>query len=131
MRSATNLMMVRTIERVLAQGVGLGQREVVGRIVHIQAPVNGESYVVGPQDIIFVNRVDRSCLSLLQRAGGLITVEGGLDSAGAIFAMDLGLPALIGAQGHIDELIDGAPVVLDTTNGQVSQWRKSMPIMRN
>ncbi|MEZ4618411.1 MAG: PEP-utilizing enzyme [Caldilineaceae bacterium] len=113
------------------QGVGWAS-EVVGRIVHIQAPVNGESYVVGPlQDIIFVNRYDRSCLSLLQRAGGLITVEGGLDSAGAIFAMDLGLPALIGAQGHIDELIDGAPVVLDTTNGQVSQWRKSMPIMRN
>jgi pyruvate kinase len=129
-RSATNLMMVRTIERVLAHGIGLGQREVVGRIVHIQTPVDGATYTVGPQDILFVKKVDRSCLSLLQRAGGLITLEQGLDSAGAIFAMDLGLPALIGAEGHIDELIDGEPVVLDTANGQVSQWRKSMSIKR-
>ncbi len=129
-RSATNLMMVRTIERVLAQGIGIGQREVVGRIVHVQTPVDGANYTVGPQDIIFVKKVDRSCLSLLQRAGGLITLEQGLDSPGAIFAMDLGLPALIGAEGHIDELIDGEPVVLDTASGQVSQWRKSMPITR-
>ncbi len=129
-RSATNLMMVRTIERVLAHGIGLGQREVVGRIVHVQTPVDGTNYTVGPQDILFVKKVDRSCLALLQRAGGLITLEQGLDSAGAIFAMDLGLPALIGAEGHIDELRDGEPVVLDTANGQVSQWRKSMPIKR-
>ncbi len=129
-RSATNLMMVRTIERVLVQGIGIGQREVVGRIVHVQTPVDGANYTVGPQDIIFVKKVDRSCLSLLQRAGGLITLEQGLDSPGAIFAMDLGLPALIGAEGHIDELIDGEPVVLDTASGQVSQWRKSMPITR-
>jgi len=129
-RSATNLMMVRTIERVLAQGIGIGQREVIGRIVHVQTPVDGANYTVGPQDIIFVKKVDRTCLSLLQRAGGLITLEQGLDSPGAIFAMDLGLPALIGAEGHIDELIDGEPVVLDTASGQVSQWRKSMPITR-
>ena len=127
-RSATNLMMVRTIERILAHGIGLGQREVVGRIVHVKTPVNGEAYTVGPQDILFVDKIDRSCLPLLQRVGGLITVEGGLDSPGAVFAMDLGLPALIGAQGHIDELVDGESIVLDAANGQVSQWRKSMPI---
>jgi pyruvate kinase len=129
-RSATNLMMVRTIERVLAHGVGLGQREVIGRIVHVRTPVDSANYTVGPQDILFVKKVDRSCLPLLQRAGGLITLEQGLDSAGAVFAMDLGLPALIGAHGHTDELVDGEPVVLDTTNGLVSQWRKSMPISR-
>jgi len=129
-RSATNLMMVRTIERVLARGVGLGQREVVGRVVHVKTPINGAEYTVGPQDIIYVEKVDRTCLSLLQRAGGLITLESGLDSPGAIFAMDLGLPALIGAEGRVNELIDGEPIVLDTVNGQVSEWRRSMPINR-
>lgn len=130
-RSATNLMMVRTIERVLAHGVGLGQREVVGRVVHVKTPVNGTEYTVGPQDIIYVDKVDRSCLSLLQRAGGLITMEAGLDSPGALFAMDLGLPALIGAEGRVDELIDGESIVLDTVNGQVSEWHRSMPTSRS
>lgn len=131
LRSATNLMMVRTIERILAQGVGIGQREVVGRIVHIETPINGTEYPVGPQDILYVEKVDRSCLPLLERAGGLITPESGFDSPGAIFAMDLGLPALIGAKGRIDELRDGEAVMLDAANGQVHQWRRSMPIQRS
>jgi len=130
-RSATNLMMVRTIERVLARGIGLGQREVAGRIVRLRLPLNGESPLVGPQDILYAERIDRSCLPLLQRAGGLITREAGLDSLGAVLAMELGLPAIIGITGHVEELIDGAPVVLDTANGNVSQWKKSMPITRS
>ncbi|MCB0064632.1 MAG: pyruvate kinase [Caldilineaceae bacterium] len=131
-RSATNLMMVHSLERVLATGTGIGQREIVGRIMHITPPVNGElNNVVSPQDIIFTERVDRTCLPLLQRAGGLITQESGLDSMGAIFAMELNIPALIGVQGHLEQLVDGEPILLDTNNGQVSQWRRSMPITRN
>ncbi len=130
-RSATNLMMVHSLERVLASGVGIGQREVVGRILRVQPPVNGEEQTVSPQDIIFAEHVDRTCLSLLQRAAGLITTEGGLDSMGAVFAMELNVPALIGVQGHLDQLVDGEPVLLNTNTGQVSQWRRSMPITRN
>lgn len=129
-RNATNLMMVRTIERVLARGVGLGQREIVGRIVRMEPSRNGDAPSVGPNDILFVDRVDRSCASLLQRAGGLITRETGMDSLGAVLALELGLPAIIGADGSLGELVDGLSVVLDGNSGQVSQWRKSMPISR-
>jgi pyruvate kinase len=129
-RSATNLMMVRTIERVVARGIGLGQREVAGRIVRLQLPLNGETPLIGPQDVLYADRIDRSCMPLLQRAGGLITRETGLDSLGAVLAVELGLPAIIGIDGHVEELVDGAPVVLDTANGQVCQWKKSMPITR-
>ena len=129
-RSATNLMMVRTIERVVARGIGLGQREVAGRIVRLQLPLNGDTPLIGPQDILYADRIDRSCMPLLQRAGGLITRETGLDSLGAVLAVELGLPAIIGIDGQVNELVDGAPVVLDTANGQVCQWKKSMPIIR-
>ena len=129
-RSATNLMLVRTIERVLARGMGLGQREVAGHIFRIQLPLNGEEPLVGPHDIIYTERVDQSYFQLLQRAGGLITREGGLDSLGAVAAMEIGLPALIGAEGSLDELVNGVPVVLDTTNGQVTQWKRVTQIRR-
>jgi pyruvate kinase len=123
--NTTSLMMVRTIERVLVRGTGLGQREVAGRIVRIEPPINGDQPLVGPQDIVVSERIDRSCLSLVQRAGGLITREGGLDSLGAIVAMEMGIPAVIGAEGNYEELTDGARVVLDAINGEVSEWKRS------
>jgi pyruvate kinase len=123
-RNATNLMMVRTIERVLARGTGLGQREIAGRIVSITTPVNGMSPSIGPQDIIFASNVDRASLRLLQRAGGLITPDPGLDSYGAVAAVELGIPAIIGAQGDLEALVDGKSVILDATTGQVIEWKK-------
>lgn len=123
-RSATNLMMVRTIERVLVRGTGLGQREIAGRIISVKPPANGMDPMIGPQDIIFAGNIDRSCLKLLQRAGGLITSDVGLDSFGAVAAVELGIPAIIGAQGDLDALTDGKSVILDATTGQVIEWKK-------
>src|SRR5690606_14710788 len=123
-RSATNLMMVRTIERVLATGTGLGRREIAGRIVNLAMPVNGAAPNIGPQDIIFASNIDRSAAQLLQRAGGLITPDQGLDSYGAVAAVELGIPAIVGAQGSLDELIDGKSVILDASTGQIIEWEK-------
>lgn len=123
-RSATNLMMVRTIERILVQGTGLGQREIAGRIVSVESPINGSAPEIGPHDIIFARNIDRSCAQVLQRAGGLITTDSGLDSFGAVMAVELGIPAIIGAQGQLDELVDGKGVILDATTGQVIEWKK-------
>jgi pyruvate kinase len=123
-RSATNLMMVRTIERVLATGIGLGRREIAGRIIQLEMPLNGSVPNIGPQDIIFASNIDRSAAQLLQRAGGLITPDHGLDSYGAVAAVELGIPAIVGAQGHLDELVDGKSVILDASTGQIIEWKK-------
>ena len=122
-RSSTNLMMVRTLERVLAQGIGLGQREIAGRLVRITPPINGNVPDIGPQDIIVADRIDRSCTQLLQRAGGLITRDPGLDSHGAVAAVELGIPAIIGATNDFDNLVDGCQVILDTMTGNIIEWR--------
>lgn len=123
-RNATNLMMVRTIERVLARGSGLGQREIAGRIKRLTAPLANEEIAVGPQDILYIEKVDNTCLRALQRAGGLITPEQGMDSIGAVAVLDYGIPAVIGAEGKLDALTDGVAIVLDAITGQVSEWKK-------
>jgi pyruvate kinase len=87
-------------------------------------PVNGSTPNVGPQDIIFASNIDRSAAQLLQRAGGLITPDHGLDSYGAVAAVELGIPAIVGAQGHLDELVDGKSVILDASTGQIIEWKK-------
>ena len=96
-RSATSLLMVRRIDRVLARGTGIGAREVAGTLMQVKPPIkNPEEIAVGPQHIIFAERIDRTCISLLRRSGGLITVQGGMYSPGAVAAVELGLPAIIG-----------------------------------
>ena len=124
-RSATNLMMVRRIDRVLARGTGIGQREVAGILMQIVPPLdNSEDIVVGPHHIIFAEKIDRTCIQLLRRSGGLITRQGGLDSPGAVVAVELGLPAIIGIEGNLNELTDGISVILDASTGQLSEWKK-------
>jgi pyruvate kinase len=55
-RNATNLMMVRRIDRVLVRGAGIGGREVAGTLMTIKAPIqNPEEIVVGPQHILFAD----------------------------------------------------------------------------
>jgi pyruvate kinase len=87
-------------------------------------PVNGSTPNIGPQDIIFATNIDRSAAQLLQRAGGLITPDQGLDSYGAVAAVELGIPAIVGAQGKLEELIDGKSVILDASTGQIIEWKK-------
>ncbi len=124
-RSATNLLMVRRIDRVLVRGAGIGQREVAGTLLTLHPPVKDDADLqIGPQHIIFADHIDRTCVKLLRRAGGLITVQGGMDSHGALAAVELGLPAVIGAEGSIHELTDGLSVILDASSGQVSEWKK-------
>jgi pyruvate kinase len=124
-RNATNLLMVRRIDRVLARGAGIGQREVAGRILVVRGPLaDDEEMLVGPQQIIFTDRIDRSMVKVLRRAGGFITVQGGMDSPGAIVAVELGLPAVIGVEGSLGELVDGLSVIIDANTGQVSEWKK-------
>ena len=53
------------------------KREVGGRIVRLNLPLNGDQPLIGPQEIVFAERLDRNCIQLLQRAGGLIDLEDG------------------------------------------------------
>lgn len=127
-RSATNLMMIRTIEQVLARGTGLGQREVAGRLVCVEPPVS-EEMPIGPQDILVVRKLDRNSVKLLQRAGGLITEEGGLDSIGAIAAVEMGVPAIIGVTEGFDQLETDMTAIMDTITGQVVRWKRPRDLL--
>ena len=124
-RNATNLLMVRRIDRVLVRGMGIGQREVAGTLVRIHPPLaESDEPMIGPQHIIFTDHVDRTCIRLLRRAGGLITLQSGADSPSAMAAVELGLPAVIGVEGAVNELVEGLSVILNASAGQVSEWKK-------
>ena len=56
---------------------------------------------------------------LLIKAAGLITVEGGLTSQGAIVGLNLELPTIVGAQEALEVLEDNMLVTIDSEQSVV------------
>lgn len=123
----TNLMKIHLIERVLARGLGLGDRKVIGRIRRLDAPVAAD-VTVSPEDIIVTDATDRTFLPVLHRAGGLITADAHPDAHCRLIALEMGLPAVVGVHDAIKDLQDGMQIVMDSKRGLVYErppalWR--------
>lgn len=114
---ATNLMTVRKIARVIVTGDGVGNRRASGRIIRMKPGQSCESITVSTQDILVAEKIDPSWAELVYQVGGLITAEPGRESYAALAAVELGIPALVGAKGHWDDLKDHQLIVLDAVTG--------------
>jgi pyruvate kinase len=115
---STNLMRVHLIERVLARGVGLGERRVIGRVRRLNSPLE-PSLRVDPDEIVVTPRTDPTFVPLLRRAAGLVTADAAEDSYCRLLALEIGIPAVIGVGESMEELSDGMEVVLDAEWGVV------------
>jgi pyruvate kinase len=114
----TNLMKVHLIERILAHGTGLGERRIIGT-VHRLTPPFDPSVRIEPDEIVVIPYIDRASLPLLRRALGLVTASTDQDARCRLLAMEMGIPAVIGAREGIEMLSDGMRVVLDAKRGLV------------
>jgi len=114
----TNLMKVHLIERVLAHGIGLGERRVIGRVRRLTPPFD-PSLRVDPDEIVVTPYTDRTCVSILRRAAGLVTAATAQDAHCRLLAMEMGIPAVVGIREGIDVLPEGKQVVLDAKRGMV------------
>ncbi len=114
----TNLMKVQRIERIIAQGTGIGHRVVRGR-VRLVAPEDVARARVGMEEIIVVRKTDRAFVPLVQCASGLIAEEGDATSHAAMLAVELGVPAIVGVQDVTHLLRDGQEITLDPATGRI------------
>jgi pyruvate kinase len=114
----TNLMKVHLIERILAHGTGLGERRVIGKVHRLMPPFDS-SVRIEPDEIVVTPFIDRSIIPYLRRAIGLVTASTEQDSRCRLLAMEMGIPAVIGAREGIELLTDGMRVVLDAKRGVV------------
>lgn len=117
---STNLMKVHVIQRALAHGIGMGDRIVSG-IVRVVEPPVPEYINLGANEIIVSPHTDRTFLSFIPEAEGLVVAEGGLNSHAAILAAEMGIPTIIGVEDALEILKDGMHVTLDTRRGIVME----------
>ncbi|QKD80834.1 hypothetical protein HPC62_00415 [Thermoleptolyngbya sichuanensis A183] len=75
--------------------------------------------------LLVMSHVPPRWLGLVQRAGGIVTEQGGMTSHGAILAREMGIPAVVGVAGATQILRTGEWVTVDGDRGLVHRLRTS------
>ena len=114
----TNMIKVHTIGKVLMRGMGIGNRVGTGRVII----GNSEGDLLSTfedGDILVCRATYKDMVKFMERAGAIITEEGGLTSHGAIVGLNLNKPTVVGVDGATSELSNGDIVTVDSATGQI------------
>jgi pyruvate kinase len=124
MPGSTDLMKVATIPEILARGTGVLEQVVFGRVRILKPPSDLAPDNISPDEILVVPQSDRTMIPLVRRARGMITETGGPGCHGYVLAMELGVPAVVGAQEVLDKVRDGMEITMDTRRGLIFAGRQ-------
>lgn len=108
----TNLMKLHVVGDVLLKAQGIGRRSAVGEVVRARDFEELKSKDLKDK-IVVLQSVEPEMTGLLEEAAGLVTVEGGLTSHGAIIGLNLALPTIVGAAEAFELLEDDELVTID------------------
>lgn len=114
----TNMMKVHTVGTLLAQGTGIGQRAVTGKVRICRTPQEADEKVRSG-DILVTMATDREFVPAMQRATAIITEEGGLTSHAAIVGLEFGIPVIVGMDNATGILPDAEIITVDSQRGLV------------
>jgi len=100
------------------QGAGVGTEPYRGTARVATSPELALD-AMNPGDVLVVRFTTPAYNTVLMVAGAIVTTEGALLSHAAVMARELGIPAVIGAEGALEEIPDGAEVEVDPVAGTV------------
>ena len=100
------------------QGAGVGDEIYRGRARVAHSPEDALD-AMEPGDVLVVRFTTPAYNTVLALAGAVVTTEGALLSHAAVMARELGIPAVIGAEGALDDVPDGAHIEVDPVAGCV------------
>ncbi|ENH96957.1 pyruvate kinase [Gracilibacillus halophilus YIM-C55.5] len=114
----TNLMKIHVIGDVLAKGSGVGQGSAYGRAIVVKDAEDAKMKVK-QDDIIITQSTDKDMMSAIEKAGGIITEEGGLTSHAAVVGLSLGIPVIVGVENALDIISSGQDITIDASKGDI------------
>lgn len=114
----TNLMKVHVIGDVLAKGQGVGKGSTYGRAV-ICKDADEAKLKLKQDDIIITYGTDKDMMPSIEKAGGIITEEGGLTSHAAVVGLSLGIPVIVGVEKALELINDGQDITIDAQKGDI------------
>ncbi len=114
----TNLLKVHVIGDVLAKGQGVGKGSTYGRAI-ICKDAEEAKLKVQQDDIIITYGTDKDMMPSIEKAGGIITEEGGLTSHAAVVGLSLGIPVIVGVERALELISDGQDITIDAQKGDI------------
>ena len=119
---STNIMMVKTVGKLLCKGMGIGKHKISARAcVAKNAKELEETFSDG--DIIVTIGVYKDMLPYIQKSSGIITVEGGLTSQGAIVGINYHLATVVGVEEAMNSIKTGDIISIDATTGEIYEGK--------
>lgn len=119
---STNIMMVKTVGKLLCKGMGIGKHKISARAcVAKNAKELEENFKDG--DIIVTIGVYKDMLPYIQKSSGIITVEGGLTSQGAIVGINYHLATVVGVGEAMNSIKTGDIISIDATTGEIYEGK--------
>ena len=114
----TNIMKVHLVGHILVSGTGLTNLHITANVcVANNAEELSAAFTDG--DIAVVREVTKDMVSILKKAGGIISEEIGEANNAGVLAMALDIPVITGAIGATRTLKSGTAVTMDAGNGHV------------
>jgi pyruvate kinase len=119
---ATNLMKVQIVGEIILRGLGLGRTAVTGKACVVNSVEEAEAKF-SPGDILVAQVTDRDLMPFIEKAAGMVVEEGGYTSHGAIVALNLEIPTVVGAKNATERIEDGTEITLDSNKGIIYEGR--------
>lgn len=102
---------------ILVTGKSVGRKIATGKVRVISSAKN--MHQVKPGDILVTDMTDPDWEPIMKRAAGIITNRGGRTCHAAIVSREIGIPAIVGADGATKKLKTGDIVTIDCSSGEV------------
>ena len=99
------------------EGLAVGEQIASGSVRTIADPSQMDTF--RPGEILVTESTDPDWEPLMKQARGIVTARGGRTSHAAIVARELGIPAIVGAQGALAALATGRVVTVSGAEGDV------------
>jgi pyruvate kinase len=122
---ATNLMKVQVVGDVLAKGQGIGRKAAVGKVV-IAKNAEEANAKMTEGAILITNSTDRDMIGAIEKAGALITEEGGLTSHAAVVGLNLSIPVIVGVENATSVFSEDQDITVDASRGVVYNGHASV-----
>jgi pyruvate kinase len=115
----TNLMKVYVVGHILVTGRGMGHSSACAQLCVCRSEQDAlEHFQDG--DILVIRQTSNNLLEQIRKSAGLVLEDDDINGHGAIAAMSLNLPVIIGAENATRLLRSGAIVTLDSERGVIS-----------
>ncbi|CAM4188102.1 pyruvate kinase [Paenibacillus endophyticus] len=114
----TNLIKIHHIGELLAQGQGIGSQTAIGKIVVARTPEEAIAKTTQGSILVTVS-TDKEYMPAFEKAGAVITEQGGITSHAAVVGLNLGIPVILGIANATELLKDGMEVTIYGETGVV------------